>query len=335
MHFTHGMYDFQKYNTKFLFIKRAMARYHNAPTCSSISGRYQCGIEQMAFANRISDLARTLAQYPTFVTVMGNKVDVRTKEQLATLAAETAKLEALAAEGDTAIANGTCKDPAGLSSRLDFNTSQISSLLTAFAAQDSERLKSMSIISKQKFDGYAKNRLGAEKRFADEVSTLLTQEAKAVAGLAKSESGKPDAKPDTKPDAGPESPSTPKPEDRVKPPPSKIPSVQDTISALPGYLRATIPEIVKKYDDAALSTQSKSYADSAIKLGANSSEAVRIYVVLVFTFGPDFLSSTTKIGWVNDIINNPQLGTIDQRILILRNAVEMRRKLDLPILDAA
>ncbi|CAM3350559.1 hypothetical protein [Thalassospira profundimaris] len=281
----------------------------------------------MAFANRISDLARTLAQYPTFVTVMDNKVDVRTKEQLGTLSAETAKLEALAAEGDTAIVNGTCTDPAGLSSRLSFNASQISSLLTAFAAQDSERLKSMSIISKQKFDGYAKNRLGAEKRFSDEVSTLLTQEAKAVAGLAKSESGKPDAKPDT----GTESPSTPKPEDRVKPPPSKIPSVQDTISALPGYLRATIPEIVKKYDDAALSTQSKSYADAAIKLGANSSAAVRIYVVLVFTFGPDFLSSTTKIGWVNDIINNPQLGTIDQRILILRNAVEMRRKLDLPI----
>lgn len=285
----------------------------------------------MAFANRISDLARTLAQYPTFVTVMGNKVDVRTKEQLATLSAETAKLEALAAEGDTAIANGTCKDPAGLSSRLDFNASQISSLLTAFAAQDSERLKSMSIISKQKFDGYAKNRLSAEKRFADEICQLLTQEAKTVSGLGKSETGKPDVKPDTKP----ESPSPPKPEDPVKPQPSKIPTVQDTISALPGYLRATIPEIVKKYDDAALSTQSKSFADSAIKLGANSSEAVRIYVVLVFTFGPDFLSSTTKITWVNDIINNPQLGTIDQRILILRNAVEMRRKLDLPILDAA
>lgn len=285
----------------------------------------------MAFANRISDLARTLAQYPTTVTVMGNKVAVRTNEQLATLSGETTKLEALAAEGDTAIASGTCKDPAGLSTRLEFNTSQISSLLTAFAAQDTERLKSMSIISKQKFDAYAKNRMSAEKRFADEVSTLLTQEAKAVSGLGKSDTEKPDAKPDTKP----ESPSAPKPEDPVKPQPSKIPTVQDTISALPGYLRATIPKIVKKYDEAALSTQSKSYADAAIKLGANSSEAVRSYVVLVFTFGPDFLSSTTKITWVNDIINNSQLGTMDQRILILRNAVEMRHKLDLPILNAA
>lgn len=285
----------------------------------------------MAFANRISDLARTLAQYPTVVTVMDKKVDVRIKEQLATLSTETTKLEALAAEGDAAIASGTCNDPAGLSSRLNFNAPQISSLLTAFAAQDTERLKSMSIISKQKFDGYAQNRLGAEKRFAEEVSTLLTQEAKAVAGLAKSESGKPDTTPNTKP----ESPSVPRPEAQVKPQPSKIPSVQDTISALPGYLRATIPEIVKKYDDTALSTQSKSYADAAIKLGANSNGAVRIYVVMAFTYGPEFLAPGTKISWVNDIINNPQLGTMDQRILILRNAVEMRRKLDLPILDAA
>lgn len=291
----------------------------------------------MAFANRINDLARTLAQYPTVVTVMDKKVDVRTKEQLDTLSTETAKLEALASEGDTAIANGTCKDPAGLSSRLDFNASQLSSLLTAFSAQDSERLKSMSIISKQKFDAYATNRLSAEKRFADEVSKLLTQEAKAVSGLGKSESGKPDKTPDTipAPDTKPDNTSAPKPKEPVKPQPSTIPNQQDTITTLPGYLRTTIPEIVKKYDDAALSTQSKSYADAAIKLGANSSEAVRSYVVLAFTYGPEFLDPGTKISWVNDILNNSQLGTMDQRILILRNAVEMRRKLDLPILDAA
>ncbi|WP_052065332.1 hypothetical protein [Thalassospira australica] len=281
----------------------------------------------MAFANRISDLSRTLAQYPTTVTVMGNKVAVRTNEQLATLSAETTKLEALAAEGDTAIASGTCKDPAGLSTRLEFNTSQISSLLTAFAAQDSERLKSMSIISKQKFDAYAKNRMSAEKRFADEVSTLLTQEAKAVSGLGKSDTEKPDTKPASTP--------KPTPEEPVKPQPPTIPTLQDTIITLPGYLRSTIPEIVKKYDDTALLTQSKIYADAAIKLGANSNEAVRSYVVMAFTYGPEFLDPGTKITWVNDILNNSQLGTIDQRILILRNAVEMRRKLDLPILDAA
>lgn len=274
----------------------------------------------MAFANRINDLARTLAQYPTFVTVMGNKVDVRTKEQLATLSAETAKLEALAAEGDTAIANGTCTDPAGLSTRLDFNASQISSLLTAFAAQDTERLKSMSIISKQKFDAYAKNRLGAEKRYADEVSTLLKQEAKTVAGLGKSETGKPDAKPDTKPD------STPKPTPEKPTQPQPEPSIGTVADELPGYLRVTIGPAVDSYNDEQLAVESKTVAKAAVDLGAQTPQGILDYAIVYFTDGPATFDPKTGPKWAQEIIADKSLGTVDDRLAILLNASNAQQK---------
>ncbi|NIY76079.1 hypothetical protein HED22_10520 [Thalassospira sp. HF15] len=290
----------------------------------------------MAFANRISDLARTLAQYPTVVTVMDKKVDVRTKEQLATLSAETTKLEALATEGDTAIASGSCKDPAGLSTRLDFNASQISSLLTAFAAQDTERLKSMSIISKQKFDAYAKNRLSAEKRYADEVSTLLKQEAKTVAALGKSETGKPDAKPDTKPDSTPpdSTPETkPKPSSDTSAQPAPEPSLNDIIADMPGYLQAAYPDDVANYDPEQLSSLCTSTGKTAIKLGAKTADGVTDFTVASVISGQDL----QKQDWSAAILKDSSLGTLDDRMFVLRNAAETRKAVDeaLPFKDPA
>mgnify|MGYP007000464373 CR=1 len=69
-------------------------------------------------------------------------------------------------------------------------------------------LKSLSIFSKQKFDASATSRYQAEKRFADEVSSLLTQEAQAVAALESGTKPVPAPQPDPKPQPQP----TPKPE---------------------------------------------------------------------------------------------------------------------------
>ncbi|BDW96658.1 hypothetical protein MACH10_23430 [Thalassospira tepidiphila] len=273
----------------------------------------------MAFANRISDLARTLAQYPTFVTVMGNKVDVRTKEQLATLSAETAKLEALAAEGDTAIANGTCTDPAGLSSRLSFNASQISSLLTAFAAQDSERLKSMSIISKQKFDGYAKNRLGAEKRFADEVSQLLKQESQAVGQLEKPQQPKPAPDPTPQPKPEPRPQPAPKPGPNPKP----VMSLQEVIASLPGYMQVNHPEAITEYDADSLKVACDTAGDTAIKLGVKTPDGIIDYATVQFTGG----ATVTTQPWASAILKDKALGTIDDRVAVLNNALQARLSL--------
>jgi len=281
----------------------------------------------MAFANRINDLARTLAQYPTVVTVTGNKVDVRTKEQLATLSAETAKLEALAAEGDTAIANGTCKDAAGLSTRLEFNASQISSLLTAFAAQDAERLKSMSIISKQKFDGYAKNRMSAEKRYADEVSILLKQEAQAVAGLKNAGDDKPVPEPSPQPTPTPAPKPTPSPAPSPtpapQPAPTPVPSLQDVIASLPGYLQITIPDAVAIYDADSLKKACDEAGAAAIKLGVKTPDGIVDYTTIKFEGGPDI----TTQPWASSILKDTALGTIDDRVAVLNNALQAKLRI--------
>ncbi len=273
----------------------------------------------MAFANRISDLARTLAQYPTVVTVMDKKVDVRTKEQLATLSTETTKLEALAAEGDAAIASGTCNDPAGLSTRLEFNTSQISSLLTAFAAQDTERLKSMSIISKQKFDGYAADRLQAEKTFAYEVSKLLTQESQAVGQLEKPQQPKP--APDPKPQPKPE--PRPHPSPKPGPAPNPVMSLQDVIASLPGYMQVNHPEAISDFDADSLKVACDTAGDAAIKLGVKTPDGIVDYATVQFTGG----ANVTSQPWASAILKDTALGTIDDRVAILNNALQARLSL--------
>ena len=279
----------------------------------------------MAYADRISDLARTLAQYPTVVTVTGNKVDVRTKAQLSTLSSETASLEKLAAEGDVALASGKCANAANLSSRLQSGAGQIAATLSAFGAQDGERLKSLSIFSKQKFDASATSRYQAEKRFADEVSSLLTQEAQAVAAL---ESGtkpvptpQPDPKPQPQPTPKPEPKPEPAPEPAPEPTPSPIPSLQDVIASLPGYLQITIPDSVAGYDAVSLADACKTAGDAAIKLGAKTPAGIIDYATAQFTGGPDVFGQS----WASAILKDTALGTIDDRIAVLNNALLARQ----------
>jgi hypothetical protein len=271
----------------------------------------------MAYADRISDLARTLAQYPTVVTVTGNKVDVRTKAQLSTLSSETASLEKLAAEGDVALASGKCANAANLSSRLQSGAGQIAATLSAFGAQDGERLKSLSIFSKQKFDASATSRYQAEKRFADEVSSLLTQEAQAVAALESGTKPVPAPQPDPKPQPQPTPQPTPKPE----PTPSPIPSLQDVIASLPGYLQITIPDSVAGYDAVSLANACKTAGDAAIKLGAKTPAGIIDYATAQFTGGPDVFGQS----WASAILKDTALGTIDDRIAVLNNALLARQ----------
>lgn len=273
----------------------------------------------MAYADRISDLARTLAQYPTVVTVTGNKVDVRTKAQLSTLSSETASLQKLAAEGDAALASGKCPDAANLSSRLQSGAGQIAATLSAFGAQDAERLKSMSIFSKQKFDASATSRYQAEKRFADEVNSLLTQEAQAVAKLESGTKPAPTPQPDPKPQPQPTPQPTPKPE--PTPTPSPIPSLQDVIASLPGYLQITIPDSVAGYDAVSLADACKTAGDAAIKLGAKTPAGIIDYATAQFTGGPDVFGQS----WATAILKDTALGTIDDRIAVLNNALLARQ----------
>ncbi|KZB65240.1 hypothetical protein [Thalassospira sp. MCCC 1A02491] len=273
----------------------------------------------MAYADRISDLARTLAQYPTVVTVTGNKVDVRTKAQLSTLSSETASLQKLAAEGDAALASGKCPDAANLSSRLQSGAGQITATLSAFGAQDAERLKSMSIFSKQKFDASATSRYQAEKRFADEVNSLLTQEAQAVAKLESGTKPAPSPQPDPKPQPQPTPQPTPKPE--PTPTPSPIPSLQDVIASLPGYLQITIPDSVAGYDAVSLADACKTAGDAAIKLGAKTPAGIIDYATAQFTGGPDVFGQS----WATAILKDTALGTIDDRIAVLNNALLARQ----------
>lgn len=281
----------------------------------------------MAYADRINDLARTLAQYPTVVTVTGNKVDVRTKTQLSTLSSETASLEKLAAEGDVAIASGKCPDAANLASRLSSGAGQISATLSAFSAQDAERLKSMSIFSKQKFDASAATRYQAEKRFADEIAKLLTQESQAVGALQGGSGVKPDPKPQPQPQPQPQPTPvptpvpTPTPTPTPAPAPSPVPSLQDVVASLPGYLQITIPDAVAGYDADSLANASKAAGDAAIKLGAKTPDGITDYATAQFTGGPDVFSQP----WASAILKDTGLGTIDDRIAVLNNALQARQ----------
>ncbi|MEK9844711.1 hypothetical protein [Thalassospira sp.] len=289
----------------------------------------------MAYADRISDLARTLAQYPTVVTVTGNKVDVRTKAQLSTLSSETASLQKLAAEGDAALASGKCPDAANLSSRLQSGAGQIAATLSAFGAQDAERLKSMSIFSKQKFDASATSRYQAEKRFADEVNSLLTQEAQAVAKLESGTKPAPTPQPDPKPQPQPTPQPTPKPEPTPtptpgptpspQPEPAPVPSLNDVIGAMPGYLQANYPDIVSGYDTDQLADWCSATGKQAIKLGVKTSDGVMDFIVASALSKGDL----QKQDWAEAILKDSALGTVDDQAAILRNAAEVRKEMDL------
>ena len=255
----------------------------------------------MAYADRISDLARTLAQYPTNVTITGAKIDIRTKTQLDSLTAQISSNESLAHEGDALIAAASGKDAKALSQRIANAAPQITELLKAFAAQDTERLKTLSVVCKNKFNGASTNRLQAEKRFADEVSKLLTTEASTVADLP------------TAP-CGPKPQPTPTP----SPTPSPVPSLQDVIASLPGYLQITIPDAVAGYDADSLAIASNASGDAAIKLGVKTPDGINDYATVQFTGGPDI----TNQPWATAILKDTGLGTIDDRVAILNNALQ-------------
>jgi len=282
----------------------------------------------MAYAFRISDLARTLAQYPTVVTVMGNKIDVRTKEQLATLSSEITALEKLAAEGDAAISAGKCENAASLASRLSSSADQIASTLSAFAAQDNERLKSMSVVSRNKFNAYASSRLQAEKRFADEISKLLTQESQAVSVLDSGDKSSPDTKPDTKPDSLPDTKPKPVPETPSQPLPE--PSLNDVIADMPGYLQVAYPTAAGNYDQVQLSNLCTSAGKSAISLGAQTSGGVSDFITASVLYGTDLPNQD----WAKTILNDSEAGTVDDRMAILRNATESRIQVQVALAQA-
>eukprot|EP00998_Keelungia_sp_KM082_P011548 NODE_781_length_1646_cov_1.556945_g771_i0.p1 GENE.NODE_781_length_1646_cov_1.556945_g771_i0~~NODE_781_length_1646_cov_1.556945_g771_i0.p1 ORF type:complete len:278 (-),score=56.28 NODE_781_length_1646_cov_1.556945_g771_i0:646-1479(-) len=259
----------------------------------------------MAYADRISDLARTLAQYPTSVTITGSKIDIRTAKQLESLNAQISNDQSLARDGDTLIAAGSGKDAKALSQRIADAAPQVGNLLAAFGAQDAERFKTLSIMSKQKFDASAASRLQAEKRFADEVAKLMAAEASSVAALT----GSP---------CGPKPQPTPTP--TPSPTPSPMPSLNDVIASLPGYLQITIPDAVARYDADSLAVASKAAGDAAIRLGVKTPDGITDYATVQFTGGPDISNQP----WASAILKDTGLGTIDDRIAILNNALQAR-----------
>jgi len=259
----------------------------------------------MAYADRISDLARTLAQYPTNVTITGSRIDIRTAKQLESLNAQISNDQSLARDGDTLIAAGSGKDAKALSQRIGDAAPQVGNLLAAFGAQDTERLKTLSIMSKQKFDASAASRLQAEKRFADEVAKLMMQESQAVSALPTSP-------------CGPKPQPTPTP--TPSPTPSPVPSLNDVIASLPGYLQITIPDAVARYDADSLAVASKAAGDAAIKLGVKTPDGITDYATVQFTGGPDISNQP----WASAILKDTGLGTIDDRIAILNNALQAR-----------
>ncbi|MBO9508289.1 hypothetical protein [Thalassospira sp. A3_1] len=261
----------------------------------------------MAYADRISDLARTLAQYPTSVTITGSKIDIRTAKQLESLNAQISNDQSLARDGDTLIAAGSGKDAKALSQRIADGAPQVGNLLAAFGAQDAERLKTLSIMSKQKFDASAASRLQAEKRFADEVAKLMMQESQAVSALPTSP-------------CGPKPHPTPTPTPSPGPSPSPVPSLDDVIASLPGYLQITIPDAVSGYDADSLAVASKAAGDAAIKLGVKTPDGITDYATVQFTGGPDISNQP----WASAILKDTGLGTIDDRIAILNNALQAR-----------
>ncbi|MFH1806357.1 MAG: hypothetical protein ABID63_15855 [Pseudomonadota bacterium] len=271
----------------------------------------------MGTADRISDLARTLGQFPTDVTITGNNIAIRTSSQLATLNQTINSLENVAAEGDAALAAGYCATATTLSGRLTSAAGQTTGLLTAFAAQDAERLKSLSIMSKQKFDAAASARLEAEKRFASEAQTALQTEATQVGNLPAS-APKPNPKPDP----------TPVP---VPPPPTP----QSVIPGLPGYLRTTIPADVARYDEDQLAALATQAGKDAITLGTKTGDAVINYATVRFMCGPDVFGKNPAFKWASDILGNTSAGSIDDRLAILRNAATARQTWDALMTEAA
>ncbi|UKV15949.1 hypothetical protein L6172_06470 [Thalassospiraceae bacterium SW-3-3] len=261
----------------------------------------------MAYADRISDLARTLEQYPTSVTITGSKIDIRTAKQLESLNAQISNDQSLARDGDTLIAAGSGKDAKALSQRIADAAPQVGNLLAAFGAQDAERLKTLSIMSKQKFDASAASRLQAEKRFADEVAKLMMQESQAVSALPTSP-------------CGPKPQPTPTPTPSPGPSPSPVPSLDDVIASLPGYLQITIPNAVSGYDADSLAVAIKAAGDAAIKLGVKTPVGITDYAIVQFTGGPDISNQP----WASAILKDAGLGTIDDRIAILNNALQAR-----------
>lgn len=267
----------------------------------------------MAYADRISDLARTLAQYPTNVTITGSRIDIRTAKQLESLNALISNDQSLARDGDTLIAAGSGKDAKALSQRLADGAPQVGNLLAAFGAQDTERLKTLSIMSKQKFDASAASRLQAEKRFADEVAKLMMQESQAVSALPTSP-------------CGPKPQPTPTPSPGPSPSPSPVPSLDDVIASLPGYLQITIPDAVSGYDADSLAVASKAAGDAAIKLGVKTPDGITDYAIVYFTNGPETFDAKSDPQWAQEIIADKSLGTIDDRLAILLNASKAQQQ---------
>jgi len=267
----------------------------------------------MAYADRISDLARTLAQYPTSVTITGTRIDIRTAKQLESLNAQISNDQKLARDGDALIAAGSGKDAKALSQRIADAGPQVGNLLAAFGAQDAERLKTLSIMSKQKFDASAVSRLQAEKRFADEVAKLMEAEASSVAALPASPCG-------PKPQPTPTPTPSPSPTPTPSPTPSPVPSLDDVIASLPGYLQITIPDAVARYDADSLAIASKAAGDAAIRLGVKTPDGITDYATIQFAGGPDITSQP----WAGALLKDVGLGTIDDRIAILNNALQAR-----------
>ncbi len=267
----------------------------------------------MAYADRISDLARTLAQYPTNVTITGSRIDIRTAKQLESLNAQISNDQNLARDGDALIAAGTGKDAKALSQRIADAAPQVGNLLAAFGAQDTERLKTLSIMSKQKFDASAASRLQAEKRFADEVAKLMMQESQAVFALPTSP-------------CGPKPQPTPTPTPSPGPSPSPVPSLDDVIASLPGYLQITIPDAVSGYDADSLAVASKAAGDAAIKLGVKTPDGITDYAIVYFTNGPETFDAKSDPQWAQEIIADKSLGTIDDRLAILLNASKAQQQ---------
>lgn len=267
----------------------------------------------MAYADRISDLARTLAQYPTSVTITGSKIDIRTAKQLESLNAQISNDQSLARDGDTLIAAGSGKDAKALSQRIADGAPQVGNILAAFGAQDAERLKTLSIMSKQKFDASAASRLQAEKRFADEVAKLMMQESQAVAAL---ESGGHIPAPKSDPTAEPKS----EPEPHLEPQPAPEPSLSDVIADMPGYLQATYPQAVANFDQEELSALCTKAGTTAISLGAQTPGGVSDFVTASLLYGDDLDNQD----WAKTILKDTEAGTMDDRMAILCNATESR-----------
>jgi len=99
-----------------------------------------------------------------------------------------------------------------------------------------------------------------------------------------------------------------------------VPSLDDVIASLPGYLQITIPDAVARYDADSLAIASKAAGDAAIRLGVKTPDGITDYATIQFAGGPDITSQP----WASAILKDVGLGTIDDRIAILNNALQAR-----------